>query len=139
MIFMKKKIIVLFFFSILFKQGNASCMFFLRLISDKGDTTDIYVSDIVRFDTANNLLVLSSQASEKIEKQSFSKGRAILNNEGQFINVHIYEAVSSNYEGDPSVTISKGNIFFYDKKTLVISGEIWKKIAIINNIPIKKY
>jgi hypothetical protein len=134
---MKKKIIIMFFLSLFFKQGNASCMFFLRLISDKGDTTDIYVSDVVRIDTARNLLILSPQLSGKLKDQSFKKGTAILNNKGESIKINIQEALSSSYIGDPSLTVNQGNLFMYSANAIIINGEVWKEIALRDNIPIK--
>jgi len=127
----------MFFLSLFFKQGNASCMFFLRLISDKGDTTDIYVSDVVRIDTARNLLILSPQLSGKLKDQSFKKGTAILNNKGESIKINIQEALSSSYIGDPSLTVNQGNLFMYSANAIIINGEVWKEIALRDNIPIK--
>ena len=112
-------------------------MFFLRLISDKGDTTDIYVSDVVRIDTARNLLILSPQLSGKLKDQSFKKGTAILNNKGESIKINIQEALSSSYIGDPSLTVNQGNLFMYSANAIIINGEVWKEIALRDNIPIK--
>jgi hypothetical protein len=127
---MKALVISSVFLLCILLRANATDTIFIKFISDKGDTVNVYLSEVVKIDPVNHLMELSSDVSEKLTAYDYTDGEILLNTGNEkWVNVTIYDP-PSDVRSDPSVVIGPNKYIFSDNRNVIeIWGDTWSTVA----------